>query len=142
MLSSPRSLPPQQWRWYLLKDSQWEPGSATFKTQARVSAYLGTNMLNWLLSNQYNVQTAPARQAQLLKMLQMDRLDAVLANNLVMEKILREAGGEAHVRSVLLEDKPLGVYFSKAFLATRADFLPRFDAQIPDCRRQAEAAGY
>jgi ABC-type amino acid transport substrate-binding protein len=127
---------PQQWRWYLLKDSTLDPASPEFKAQARVSAYIGTNMLNWMLEQGYNVQTAPARQEQLLEMLKRDRIDAVLANNLVMDKILRESGQQDAVRSVLQQDKPLGVYFSKVYLKDHPDLLERFNAQVPACREQ------
>jgi polar amino acid transport system substrate-binding protein len=127
---------PQQWRWYLLKDSPLDPASADFKQQARVSAYIGTNMLNWMLEKGYNVQTAPARQEQLLEMLKRNRIDAVLANNLVMDKILSETGQQDSVRSVLQQDKPLGVYFSKSYLQEHPDLLARFNSQVAGCREK------
>jgi polar amino acid transport system substrate-binding protein len=127
---------PQQWRWYLLKESSLDPTSADFKQQARVSAYIGTNMLSWMLENGYNVQTAPARQEQLLEMLKHNRVDAVLANNLVMDNILSETGQQDSVRSVLQQDKPLGVYFSKNYLQDHPDLLTRFNAQVAGCREK------
>jgi len=127
---------PQEWRWYLLRDNPLDPASADFRAQARVSAYLGTNMLSWLQLNSFNVETAPATQGQLLELLKLKRVDAVLANNLVMEKILRDSAQQNIVRSVLQEDKPLGVYFSKQYLARNPDFLAGFNARIPGCREK------
>jgi hypothetical protein len=34
----------------------------------------------------------------------------------------------------LQENKPLGVYFSKAFLAKSPGFLAAFNRQVPACR--------
>ncbi|MBX9915200.1 MAG: transporter substrate-binding domain-containing protein [Pseudomonadaceae bacterium] len=127
---------PQQWRWYLLKDSTLDPSSPEFKQEARVTAYIGTNMLNWMLEKGYKVQSAPARQEQLLEMLKFNRVDAVLANNLVMEKIISDTGQQDKVRSVLQQDKPLGVYFSKNYLKTHPDLLDRFNAQVAGCRER------
>lgn len=126
---------PQEWRWYLLRDNPLDPASEDFRTHARVSAYIGTNMLSWLQLNDYTVETAPARQEQLLELLKLKRVDAVLANNLVMEKILRDSGQQSVVRSVLQEDKPLGVYFSKRYLTEHPDLLASFNAQVPECRQ-------
>lgn len=127
---------PQQWRWYLLKGSPLDPKSAGFKQQAGVASFVGANMFTWLRDNGYRVEANPFTNQQLLDMLLSKRLDAILANQLVMESLLAENRASGEVRSVLEQDKPLGVYFSKTFLAKAApDFLPRLNRAIQDCGR-------
>lgn len=129
----------QQWRWYLLADNQADPTTEDFRQQARVSSFIGANMLDWLTDNGYRVTSQPRETKGLLKMLQAKRIDAILANNLVMDTLLQQQGAKAEVRSVLLQDKPLGVYFSKKFLAERPGFLARFNGQVASCRGPSRA---
>lgn len=124
----------QQWRWYLLADNQADPTTEDFRQQARVSSFIGANMLDWLKENGYSVTSPPRDTGGLLRMLQARRIDAVLANNLVMENLLQQHDAKATVRSVLQQDKPLGVYFSKKFLSSRPGFLARFNDQVASCR--------
>jgi polar amino acid transport system substrate-binding protein len=68
-------------------------------------------------------------------MLLAERIDAILANQLVMNALLKEAGAESKVRSVLEQDKPLGVYFSHQFLSQQnGDFMQRFNQALAKCR--------
>jgi polar amino acid transport system substrate-binding protein len=74
-------------------------------------------------------------QQNLLKMLLAKRIDAILANQLVMNALLKETASESKVRSVLEQDKPLGVYFSDQFLSQQADdFMQRFNQTLGKCR--------
>lgn len=127
----------QQWRWYLQADNPADPLSSRFREEARVGSFVGANMLDWLRENGYRAVATPPTTEGLLKMLRAGRVDAILANNLVMERLIREQGLEGQLRSVLQEDKPLGVYFSKAFLARTPGFIERFNAQVGPCRRAA-----
>jgi polar amino acid transport system substrate-binding protein len=127
---------PQQWHWYLLKDSALDPKSSSFKQQASVTSFVGANMLSWLSENGYRVEANPFTNQQLLDMLLSKRLDAILANRLVMESLLAEHRAIGKIRSVLEQDKPLGIYFGKVFLAKAGtDFLPRLNRAIQDCGR-------
>lgn len=127
---------PQQWRWYLRKDSPLDPKSPSFRQQASVASFVGANMLYWLRDNGYKVEANPFTNRQLLDMLLSKRLDAILANHLVMEKLLAENQAGKSIRSLLEQDKPLGIYFGKAFLAKAdPDFLPRLNRAIQDCGR-------
>ena len=126
---------PQQWHWYLLKDNQKDPKSDPFKRTATVGGFSGGNMTDWLRSNNYKVAANPPNNSQLLKMLLAERIDAILANQLVMNALLKEAGAESKVRSVLEQDKPLGVYFSHQFLSQQnGDFMQRFNQALAKCR--------
>ena len=127
---------PQQWRWFLRKDSPLDPKSSGFKQQAGVASFVGANMFTWLRDNGYRVEANPFTNQQLLDMLLSKRLDAILANQLVMESLMAENRVSSDIRSVLEQDKPLGIYFSKAYLAKAGpDFLPRLDRAIQDCGR-------
>jgi polar amino acid transport system substrate-binding protein len=127
---------PQQWHWYLLKDSALDPKSSGFKQQASVTSFVGANMHSWLRENGYRIEANPFTNQQLLDMLLSKRLDAILANQLVMESLLAENHATGKIRSVLEQDKPLGIYFGKAFLAKAGtNFLPRLNRAIQDCGR-------
>ena len=67
-------------------------------------------------------------------MLLRKRFDAILANDQVMDGLVGSQKQSERVRKVLLRNKPLGVYFSKAFLESEPDFLEKFDAEVPKCR--------
>lgn len=125
---------PQEWRWYLLASNMADPLSAEFRQTSSVGSFVGANMLDWLRQNGYKVEASPPTTERLLQMLQLGRVDAILANNLVMDKLLREHKLETAVRSVLQESKPLSVYFSKPFLAGSPGFLEAFNAQVEPCR--------
>ena len=128
---------PQEWHWYLLKTSKLDPNSAVFKQQATVGSFRGGNMLSWLIQNNYRIQASPATNPQLLNMLQGQRIDAILANKLVMDNLIAEHGAQATIRSVLQQNKPLGVYFSKKFLATQApNFMTQFNRAITECTKK------
>ena len=71
----------------------------------------------------------------LLEMLRHGRIDALLANRLVMEKLLKEEQpSQPPLRATLALDKPLGIYVSKRFLSSQnSNFMPRLDAAIARC---------
>lgn len=128
----------QQWRWYLLADNPGDPSTEGFRQQAKVSSFIGANMLDWLKDNHYRVVPPPKDNDGLLKMLQAKRLDAILANHLVMQQRMQQQGLENKIRSSVLKDKPLAVYFAKSFTNAHPDFLERFNQHVSACR---EAAG-
>lgn len=128
-------LAPQEWRWYLLKESRWEPSSRLFRDHAVVTAYHGSNMMQWLNNSHYRILGNPLSHDQLLDVLLNQRVDAVLAASLTMDELVRKAGVAGRIRSVSQENRPLGVYFSRKFLAQMpADFIPRFNARAVQCR--------
>ncbi len=124
----------QEWRWYLLKENSISPTDSDFKAKATVGGFLGANMLKWMEENKYNVAATPQNTEGLLDMLIAKRIDAVMANNYVMEALLAKHDLGNNIKSYLVKNKPLGVYFSKAFLKLRPGFLKEFNSFIPDCR--------
>lgn len=128
------TIAPQEWRWYTLAQSPLQPGDPAFKTQARVSSFLGANMHSWLKEQGYAVQLPPLHSEALLQMLLLRRVDAILANHLVMARLLERHPQGQEVRSTLALDKPLGVYLTHRFLAQQpADFMARFNAEVKRC---------
>lgn len=131
------TIAPQQWRWYLRNDSRFDPGSPSFKQQATVASFVGANMLDWMRENGYRIEASPLTNVQLLDMLLTRKLDAILANRLVMDSLLAKYGTDTPIRSVLEQDKPLGIYFRKSFLAQATpDFMPRLNRAILVCEGQ------
>lgn len=126
---------PQEWRWYLRRDNPMQPMDPSFKAGAMVTAYHGSNMASWLTANHYRVLDNPLSHDQLLGVLLNKRVDAVLAANISMEELIHKAGAAGKVRSVMLANRPLGIYFSKQFLATQPkDFVERFNNKAAHCR--------
>lgn len=124
----------QKWTWYLLKDNPWTPQDPAFKAKATVGGFLGANMLDWMKEHHYNVTAMPIDTEGLLNMLLAGRVDAVMANNYVMNALLQEYGVEDQVKSYPNKDKPLYIYFSKEFLKSRPAFIENFDNMVPQCR--------
>lgn len=128
----------QNWTWFLLKENPHDPDKPDFQDKAVVSSFLGANMQKWLRENGYNLDHSPPSDSRLLlRMLLGGRLDAALANDQVMHALVKKRGVGERIREVLNRSKPLGIYFSKAFLAVNPGFLARFNAEVSDCRRQS-----
>ena len=125
---------PQKWLWYLKKTSLLDPRDQSFIKNARVTATAGSNMGHWLRSKGYNIKFQPKSTEQLVRMLQIDRIDAVLANEWVFTGALRALNlPRSEIRMIPNKDKPLGVYFSMVFLTRHPEFLRRFNALVPGC---------
>ena len=123
----------QKWNWYLLKENPLSPLDPSFKEKARVGGFVGANMLKWMKEQNYNVTATPRDTEGLLKLLLARRVDAVMANNYVMQAMLQKYGVEDQVKSYLNLDKPLFVYFSKDFLKSRPMFIETFNGLVPEC---------
>lgn len=126
---------PQQWRWYLRRESRFDPQAAGFREHARVGAYAGSNMLVWLQEQHYQVTVSPPEHDQMLDVLLAGRADAVLAANLAMDRLIAREGAGKRVRSLLAQNKPLGLYLSHAFLSQQpVDFASRLQQALQQCR--------
>jgi len=124
----------QKWQWYLLKENPLDPTRPSFKQQATVGGFLGANMLKWMEEKGYDVRARPVNTEALLKMLLSKRVDAIMANNYVMEILLKKYGATNRVKTFVSKDKPLGVYFSKNFVSERPTFLEDFNGNISSCK--------
>lgn len=129
------SIAEQKWTWFVLKGSSFNPMQDSFKQEANVAAMLGSNMITWLYENGYKVLSTPKDTESLIKALLMKRYDAMLANELVVDKVLEQMKlSPEQFQIYLYKDKPLGVYWSKKFLSENPMFLERFNMNIKMCR--------
>jgi polar amino acid transport system substrate-binding protein len=127
------SIADQKWNWYLLKENSLSPRDQSFKEKASVGGFVGANMLKWMQEQNYKVTAIPNDTEGLLKILLARRVDAVMANNYVMQALLQNYGVEDQVKIYLNVDKPLFVYFSKEFIKSRPMFIEKFNNLIPEC---------
>ncbi len=122
----------QKWVWYQLKDNPLNPKDSSFKKSAKVGSYIGANMLDWLNENKYNVTAQPRDTESLFKMLLAKRVDAVLANHLVADEIIKNEGIAEELKSTVEKEQPLGVYFSKKFLEKNPGFIESFNYYVKE----------
>lgn len=128
------SIADQKWTWYLLKENPLDPQQDDFRKKATVAGFSGANMLSWMQEEGYNVQNVPKDTAALLKVLLSKRVDAVMANNYVMDALLEKQGLKGSVKSYVSKDKPLSVYISKHYLDVNPGFIEEFNSHISECK--------
>lgn len=124
----------QKWQWYLLADNPLQPNQVDFKDKAIVAGFRGANKLAWLVDNDYNVASTTLDAKSLLNVLRKERVDAILGNNLVMDKLIAQYDIASEIKSYVEKDKPLGVYFAKTFINKHPDFLDKFNESVLSCR--------
>lgn len=124
----------QKWQWYLLKDNPLNPEQVGFKNNALVGGFIGANMLSWLEKNEFKVAAKATNSEVLLQLLLRRRVDAILANNHVMDELIRKSQAEDKIKYFVNKDKPLAVYFAKTFIDKHKDFLPAFNDKVRSCR--------
>lgn len=124
----------QKWNWYQLKSNPYKSDDLQFKHKAGIGAFVGSNMLKWLKKNDYHVTSEPYTTEELTDLLILKRIDAFLANNLVMDEIIKKRHLEDKFRITLLKNKPLGVYFSKKFIKNNPNFLNEFNKFVKEIR--------
>ncbi|QTA84383.1 substrate-binding periplasmic protein [Desulfonema magnum] len=124
----------QKWNWYMLKSNPSDPADPLFKEKATVGGFMGTNMLQWLKKNNYNIKGNPNNSESLLKMLLNKRIDAILANNMETDEIIKNEKIEDRFKVITLKDKPMGIYFSKIFLKKNPCFLKKFNKYVHEYR--------
>ncbi|MCG8689123.1 MAG: transporter substrate-binding domain-containing protein [Desulfobacterales bacterium] len=125
----------QKWNWYLLKDSSLNPETPSFKKEALVGGYLGTNALKWMEDNGYRIMDRSHDNDTLLKILLWKRVDAIMTSDDVMDALIRENGIQEKIKVYVNKVRPLGVYFSKGFLKNQPGFLDTFNSHLAQCRK-------
>ena len=124
----------QKWQWFILKNNRLAPHQPDFKANATVAGFIGSNMLYWLGQNTFNITSRPLDTQGLYKLLIRKRVDAVLANNYVMQAIMQDAAETPPIKIYTLKDKPLSVYFSKYFTSKYPAFITDFNRHVRLCR--------
>jgi polar amino acid transport system substrate-binding protein len=122
----------QYWNWYLLKSSSLDPNSRDFKQKARTGSWFGSNSLKWLKKNEYIVKGNPQKIEALVKQLKAGRIDVIFGSNFAIEGDLKKMNALDKVNIVKGLHKPMGVYFSKSYLAKHPEFLGKFNEAIKD----------
>lgn len=123
----------QTWQWFLLADSPWAPDQPHFREQALVTSFVGANMQKYLAANDYRLAEPPVTSEGLAAMLVSGRIDAALANNQVMRAILDSRYPGVAIKSMVLLDKPLYVYFGHGFAQRHTTFVPAFNDAVAAC---------
>jgi len=130
------SITDQFWNWYLKAGSKLDPLDPNFKISARTGSWFGSNSLNWLLENGYNVVSDARDNELLLKQLLAGRLDAAFSSNYAFKEAMAKVGvPEGGLLEVKGLQMPMGVYFAKKFLAANPGFLDKFNQLVPQCRK-------
>lgn len=123
----------QTWQWFLLSDSPWAPDRPGFKDEAVVTSFLGANMQRHLEQQGYRLASPPVTNEALASMLTSGRIDAALANGLVMTAILERDHPQAQIKTYVLQEKPLYAYFGRGLTRRYPAFLPAFNQAIEAC---------
>lgn len=66
--------------------------------------------------------------------LKMNRVDTIIANNLVMEQLVDLYGWQDAFATEIAKEKPLGVYFTKRFLKKNPGFMAHFNKELSVCK--------
>ena len=125
----------QKWQWYMLKKNPLSPTQADFKQKALVGGFIGANMLSWLEGNNYQIAAKVTNSNVLLELLLKERVDAILANNNVMDALVKNKKIDGKIKRIVNKDKPLAVYFSNEFVAKHPSFLAAFIQHVVACRQ-------
>jgi len=122
VISSP--IIPEKWYFYY-KDKN-------FLTQNTKNLKIGiirwSNQSNWLLSNDYSISSEAFKFTQLLKLLNLGRIDTCLLDQKTFE--LECSKHNININKFVFKFckyTPLGVYFSKNYLKKKPLFLKRFN---------------
>jgi ABC-type amino acid transport substrate-binding protein len=119
-----------RWCWYSRKDSQLNPNSDNFKSDAKISSHFKTNTHKWLTDNNYNVQPV-MELSKLPKMLLKARVDAVFIAELVFEEAMKQDHITLQQFNKVVEiEKPFGIYISKNYLAKNPQTLQKVNQAI------------
>ncbi|OYQ33715.1 hypothetical protein CHU95_15305 [Niveispirillum lacus] len=113
-------------------------GGGTLPVEVRpglpVAAVLGSNQLKFLAAQEAITDGSARSATQLLRMLAGGRVAAVLMDEAELRFAWKEANiNPAYLKVTFQRYMPLGVYFSKTFLAAHPGFLERFNAKVPHC---------
>lgn len=123
----------QHTSWFSLSDLEGVDG-AVYKSNIGVAALFGSNAWLWLQQNGYLVSRNPRTPESLVDMLLTGEVVSILGNEQVVLEVLKEKGIDPqslqHKRVI---SQPLGVYFSKQFLASYPLFLKHFNRGVRAC---------
>ncbi|OAN18770.1 ABC transporter substrate-binding protein [Photobacterium jeanii] len=124
----------QTWSWFSLSDSL-DTHDPMFKKEVVVTALFGSNKWFWLQKRGYRVEKKPRKATAMLELLLSGEVGAVLANDFVMEVAIKKLGvSHRAITTTKVNDKPLGVYFSKKFTKQYPRFINEFNQAVQQCK--------
>lgn len=104
----------------------------------KIGAIIGSPQAIWMAQQDYPEPVAANNLPQLVKMLMSERIDVVLADKEQFEKVATDLGISTDKYAYrFYRYMPLGVYFSRAAMEERSDFLQQFNRQILPCAPDA-----
>ena len=119
----------------MLTERLADPTSDTFKQTYIISSFLGANMQKWLNKQGFKlVNQLPSTNLHLFKLLIHKRVDAILASDQVMNKLITENNAADKISTINNRNKPLGAYFRKSFIQKNPKFLPTFNQAVLNFR--------
>lgn len=123
----------QKWQWYWLKSNPIKVNDETLKNELRIGAFQGANMARWVESQPYPIYSRPRTTEHLLLQLKNKQIDVLIANNQVMEKLLKSFNMQDKVSTQIVKNKPLGLYISKISLRKNPDLVKNFNKALATC---------
>ncbi|WP_158088342.1 substrate-binding periplasmic protein [Colwellia chukchiensis] len=121
------------WSWFLLKNTDFDVKSHTFKSQAIIGSIKGTNTYQWLQDNGYKVLALPQNARALVAMLKSKRIDAAFVADVVFEYPLTTEDLSLFKKVKELE-KPFGMYISRHYLRKHPTLLEQINRSIEKFR--------
>jgi ABC-type amino acid transport substrate-binding protein len=118
-----------KWSWFMLKNSNVDLNSETFKLQAVIGTLKGTNTYKWLKANGYSNVASPVDASSLVSMLKLHRIDAAFLADAVFEYGLDEKV-LSQFKKVLEVEKPFGMYISHDYLKKHPNSLKQINRSI------------
>lgn len=123
----------QKWQWYWLKSNHQNPNSDLFKRDARIGAFLGSNMMKWVKKQGFTLYSTPLTTEHLFLQLLSHRVDVIIANNLVMKELIYKHNVLQKIESRVVKNKPLGVYFTNKAQKENPGLITRFNQALHLC---------
>jgi ABC-type amino acid transport substrate-binding protein len=118
-----------KWSWFMLKDSEIDLKSETFKLQAGIGTIKGTNTYKWLKKNGYSIIAQPLDAFTLVAMLKSHRIDAAFVADAVFENELDQQE-LSQFKKVVEVEKPFGMYISHGYLKNHPESLEKINRSI------------
>ena len=128
VLSAPLIL--EKWSWYFKATDLLSP--KIDQHLLNVGAINSSNQAIWLKSQGYKDLTLVDSYGQLLKLIDKQRIDVFIADQVPLKSALKKAD-DINVTSKFLNYIPKGVYFSKTYVNDHPDFMTRFNHSVYSC---------
>lgn len=132
VFSAPVSV--SRWTWVWLNQQQTlSPDSRDFHKRAIVSAQINSNIYLWLKAQGYRVAGGPNNIRDLFRLLNSQRVDAILLPEQTAHIVIKENGYILQDYQFKTErEMPFAIYISKRFLEKEPDFMVKLNKAIAD----------